>query len=185
MSSFSYDPNTDVCYRILQFMNQPDYRVGDDGSVWSRKLRSGNQNWKRLADRPDSHGRNVVALSHRGIRISYFVSHLVLLAFIGTRPPNTECCHNDGDHTNNKPHNLRWGTHQSNMQDRGRHGKSSRMGETNGSAKLNQQLVLEIRQDHKTKNMGIWKYARAFHKKYNVNPSTIAAILKNETWKPQ
>lgn len=51
------------------------------------------------------------------------VSVLVLETFTGPRPaPNLECCHNDGDLTNDSAANLRWGTRGSNVRDAVNHG---------------------------------------------------------------
>ena len=48
---------------------------------------------------------------------------LVLEAFIGLRPKNMECCHNDGNPQNNDLTNLRWDTKLSNAKDRIKHGR--------------------------------------------------------------
>jgi hypothetical protein len=50
---------------------------------------------------------------------------LVAESFIGNRPENaTMVCHNDGDHDNNRPSNLRWGNQFGNMRDMSQHGRS-------------------------------------------------------------
>lgn len=51
------------------------------------------------------------------------VHRLVLEAFVGACPEGMECCHNDGDHTNNNLDNLRWDTHSNNVYDIVRHGR--------------------------------------------------------------
>ena len=50
------------------------------------------------------------------------VHTLVLEAFAGPRPDGMEACHNDGDRTNPRLSNLRWGTHSENIYDIVRHG---------------------------------------------------------------
>ncbi len=50
------------------------------------------------------------------------VHRLVLSAFVGPCPDGMECCHDDGDPTNNAVSNLYWGTRSQNMRDRFRHG---------------------------------------------------------------
>lgn len=50
-------------------------------------------------------------------RFVRYVHHLVLEAFVGLRPQGTECCHYDGDTTNNRLDNLRWGTSADNKAD--------------------------------------------------------------------
>lgn len=49
------------------------------------------------------------------------VHRLVLEAFIGPSPEGQECCHNDGDPTNNNLANLRWDTRSENVLDSVRH----------------------------------------------------------------
>jgi hypothetical protein len=50
------------------------------------------------------------------------VHKLVLGAFVGPRPVDQECCHGDGDYTNNRLENLRWDTDEANIRDQVRHG---------------------------------------------------------------
>jgi NUMOD4 motif/HNH endonuclease len=50
------------------------------------------------------------------------VHRLVLLAFVGPRPPRHETAHWDGDPANNVLSNLRWATKSENYQDSVRHG---------------------------------------------------------------
>lgn len=47
---------------------------------------------------------------------------MVLETFRGPCPPGLEGCHGDGDGFHNELANLRWDTHQSNMQDAIDHG---------------------------------------------------------------
>lgn len=45
------------------------------------------------------------------------VHTLVLLAFVGPRPDGMECCHWNGDPTDNRLQNLRWDTSSNNKKD--------------------------------------------------------------------
>lgn len=69
-------------------------------------------------------GYRVVSLHYPGNPKTVLVHRLVLEAFVGPCPEGHECCHRDGDATNNHLDNLYWGTHVENMQDRARHGKN-------------------------------------------------------------
>lgn len=51
-----------------------------------------------------------------------WVHHLVLEAFGHPRPEGLQCRHLDGNPSNNRLDNLRWGTHEENVDDRWRHG---------------------------------------------------------------
>ena len=120
------------------------------------------------------------------------VGPLILETFVGPRPENYDCCHFDGDPTNNKLSNLRWDTKKSNAQDRIRHGRkissfvkgsnradgSKFIGEQVYSAKLKENEVLEIRkvESYRGINMDLAR-------KYNVSKSCIQAIRHRRIWK--
>lgn len=57
-----------------------------------------------------------------GTRLSRTFHALVAEAFHGPRPAGMEVRHLDGDHLNNRPENLRYGTKAENAMDRLRHG---------------------------------------------------------------
>lgn len=73
---------------------------------------------------PKDTGRLQTMLSKEGHKRQWQVHQLVARAFLGPKPsPKHEVCHNDGDHLNNRPGNLRWGTKSENMTDRVLHGQ--------------------------------------------------------------
>lgn len=78
--------------------------------------------WELKALNPGADGRVCASLLKEGKSLNVRVHRLVLLAFVGPPPPGMECCHNDGDASNNRLENLRWGTKSDNMHDRVRHG---------------------------------------------------------------
>lgn len=70
-------------------------------------------------------GHRVVNLCGKGGRVTqkvHQVHTLVLTAFVGPRPEGMECCHQDGDPSNNILSNLRWDTPSSNNYDTVKHG---------------------------------------------------------------
>lgn len=87
-------------------------------------------------------GRKSVMLSKHGQTKRIYVARLVAEAFCGV-PTGPQVRHWDGDCTNDRPDNLRWGTDQDNKNDTARHG--SRKGEKHALSKLTEEQVLEIR----------------------------------------
>jgi hypothetical protein len=111
--------------------------VGNEGayevSSWGR-VRS----LDRVGHRPSPHG-GVVAIRYRGRNLRpavartghlyiaidrrvRYIHRLVIEAFVGPQPPGMECCHLNGDASDNRPENLRWGTRSDNMRDKVLHG---------------------------------------------------------------
>lgn len=162
--------NSTVVYKPVPGF--PGYRVGDDGTVWSRKRRVGlgtgggirvelDAPWKKMTLTKNNHGRLIVYLSPP--KTFFQVSRLVLIAFVGPPPENTECCHDDGDCTNNNLTNLRWDTRKANHRDAVRHGRKGHCRSPN--AKLTVQNVLDIRSSKEN--------TRSLSSKYGVCLSTI------------
>lgn len=120
------------------------YRVGDDGTVWSRKRGS---EWRMLKPSRSNTGHLLVELFKKKFtnsgRYMLKVHRLVLEAFIGPCPPGCEGCHNDGDPTNNRLENLRWDTHAANMADMATH-QTRAVGERCGASKLSNADAIEI-----------------------------------------
>ena len=58
-----------------------------------------------------------VLLSSGNKKFKRYVHRLVLSTFLEVCPPEKECCHNDGDPTNNCLSNLRWDSHSNNILD--------------------------------------------------------------------
>jgi len=91
------------------------YEVSDLGRVKSLR-------WtppRILRPGPSNYGHMSVVLGRRNTRM---VHELVLIAFVGPRPPGQETRHLDGDPANNRLDNLCWGTRSENNRDAVRHG---------------------------------------------------------------
>lgn len=103
-----------------------------------------------------------------------YVHKLVLQEFVGKRPDGLECCHNNGDPTDNRLSNIRWDTHRNNALDSKRHG-SFPLGENNGKSKLKDKDAIDIK-------YYLWcgTDAKYLAKMYGVSRCTIYSI-KNET----
>lgn len=124
----------------------PNYRAGDDGSVWS----SFNNRWGTLSEwrklKPgtnNKYGRQIVVLTRDGKHHSRHVHRLVLEAFVGLCPDGHEALHRDGNASNNALANLHWGTPDENDADM--RGHARKKGERHHAAVLTDDMVREIR----------------------------------------
>lgn len=164
------------------------YRIGSDGTVWSCIAQRGlgppkgtesyfSDRWRLM--KTSRHGKTgyvLVTLRPATARITFSVHRLVLLAFVGPCPEGLEACHEDGNCENNYLTNLRWGTHQSNMDDRKRHGNLAR-GEKSGQAKLTEGEVLEVRRLFQAG----WPKKR-IARRLGVSPRCVYDVLSGRNW---
>lgn len=165
-------------YRIVS--DFPYYRVGTDGSVWSRKTHSGGvrDEWHKLACARNCDGYRHVILCHDGVRWDVHVSRLVLTVFRG--PPTfgkNNACHNDGTRDNDHVNNLRWDSDRGNAADKIKDGTHNR-GERHGMSILTKDNVLDIRRRRANGESGLSLAAE-----YDVSPVTISAIYTRRIWR--
>lgn len=85
------------------------------------------------------------------------------------------CRHLDGDPTNNRPENLRWGTPKENSDDMLRHG-TRMFGEANHWARLTEQQVLDIYARRIRGNAG------ALADEMGVRECTVYSIWSGRNW---
>jgi hypothetical protein len=119
-----------------------------------------------------------VDLYKRGNPNTCLIHRLILESFIGPCPEGMECCHWDGDTSNNRLDNLRWDTHKNNCQDQIRHGTTLR-GDKNGMAKLTEGDVITMRKMYQAGRTSLRKVAELF----NVSHQTVYRIINKTTWK--
>lgn len=108
------------------------YQVSRDGDVRSldrvdaagRAWRGRTMRQAKLRDHP------IVGLYRNGTQKIHYVHALVLTAFCSARPAGFECCHADGDPSNNRLENLRWDTRSANAIDTVRHGRNANAAKT-------------------------------------------------------
>ena len=102
------------------------------------------------------------------------VHRIVMAAFVGPRPPGKEVRHLNGDGSDNRISNLRYGTHAENMRDMEAHGTVPR-GERNGHAVLDDQKVRFIR----SSDMAPGDLAEMF----GVGRGCIMKVINRERWR--
>ena len=84
---------------------------------------------KVLAPNVHHSGYRRVILARGGQRFEYLLHQVIALAFHGPRPEGMEVRHLNGDQTDNRPENLRYGTSSENSRDtlaHGNHASASR-----------------------------------------------------------
>lgn len=162
----------------------PDYRVGDDGSVWRfyrgakvGKSRPGPR-WKRLAPVRLRNGYLKVTLCRTGERREILIHALVLEAFVGSRPWHMEAAHRNGLRTDCRLCNLEWKSHRANEEDKIRHG-TRLLGERHPMSKLTDAQAREIYHRYWSEETS----ARKLSKEYGVCASTIENIVGRKGWK--
>lgn len=172
-------------YNIEDFVDNipdfPGYHVTNSGKVFSRRsVKKGlyYNFWREKKIVIDNIGRCNVALRDCAGKVhNKRVHRLVLEAFIGECPDNMECCHNDGNASNNLLSNLRWDTSKSNKDDLRKHGRLA-MGERSGTAKLTESDVLNIK-SLRDKGMRMKEISAL----YGVHPPCISRIINGKRWK--
>lgn len=168
----------------------PGYRVGSDGSVWSRWKRVGygrpksgtyvvlGDVWKMIKVHLDNKGYCRVELrnaEHK--RVNRGVHSLLLECFIGPAPHGMVALHfPDPNPSNNDLSNLRWGTMVENAADRDVHGTTPR-GENQGNSKLTE---ADVRQIRKMKSDGIT--CKRIADLFGVSKSNVQAIVRRRSW---
>lgn len=124
---------------------------------------------KLLKLRPDYHG---YLRWGNGRLKDESVHRAVANLFIGPAPSSKyEVAHNNGDNTDNRVSNLRWATHSENLMDRVNHGTAYRN-------HMTPVLVHGIREEHALGYGTTYTIA----KRYKTSQTTVARILRKETW---
>lgn len=155
--------------------NFPKYRIGADGSVWSRQ----KGEWKKLKLTKISSGYLQVALYHYGRRRQALVHTLVLEAFVGPKPIGMEARHYpDQNPENNNASNLSWSDHTTNNRDRWENGTYLK-GEEIPWSKLTSAEVKKIRRMYASKKYSQKELAATF----GISQVTISSIIRRRIWK--
>lgn len=160
----------------------PGYFAGTDGRIRSswrgglRRVRDDSR-LKTMKSGPSCGYLRVLVREESGSKRGFLVHQLVLRAFVGPCPPGMQCCHIDGNSTNNAISNLRWDTPAANCADRDRHGTTAR-GEKNGFAKLTGEAVSAIRSRY-----AAGETQESLGKEFGVKHAAISRIVNRKAWK--
>lgn len=173
-------PELDSTIEYRDIAGFPGYKVGNDGSVWSRrrggfKPHLGEWRCRRLCRIGNTPYLQVTLMPGRVIKR---VPHLVLEAFREPWPVGLECCHEDGDPSNNRLGNLRWDTHMANVLDTIRHGRMAR-GSERPNAKLDESTVRAIRAEYAGGHLSL----SGVRRKYGISIGLASGIVNRTRWK--
>ncbi|TMJ00793.1 MAG: hypothetical protein E6G97_17830 [Alphaproteobacteria bacterium] len=163
------DPS--VTYRPVP--DFPGYLAGDNGTIWSSH---GQDGWRRLRE-ANSKGYKRIGLCRHSRQVTDSVHAIILRVFVGPRPPDKQCCHRDGNKTNNRLENLYYGTAAENAADRATHGRTAR-GERGGNAKLVESQVVEIRE-----RVAAGETHDDVAEAFGVSDSLVQLIANGRSWK--
>jgi hypothetical protein len=100
----------------------PRYEVSTTGLVRCANSYHKSKNGKLLNSKVDKFGYRVCDLWDSGTTKRVRVHVLVMLAFVGPRPEGMDIRHLNGIRTDNRLHNLCYGTRSENVQDAIKHG---------------------------------------------------------------
>jgi predicted XRE-type DNA-binding protein len=159
------------------------YRVGDDGTVWSRHRarRRFSGDWRQMKQRlrPGTTPYLIICLradAGCGKVVTAYIHVLVLTAFVGPRPKGMHGCHNDGDVFNNRLGNLRWDTPKANAADKYKHGT-----QPHGSKTWNAiHTEADIAEVFRLRSRGLSQ--KAIGHRLGFGQSEVSAILLGKTW---
>ena len=158
----------------------PLYRIYEDGTIIKDKSNTQRNDCKVLKHTMSKKGYHIVYIYDNNMKgSSQRVHRLVGFAFLdGFSDTNNIINHIDGNKNNNHFNNLEWCS----IIDNNKHAIEElgvkRYGSHNGSSKLKEEQVLEIRK--KAKN---GETSTEVAKCYNINRCTVNRIISRKTWK--
>jgi len=155
------------------------YQISSYGRVKSLRRKRSDNIWTKtriLKNRTDKYGYSHVTLVKNKIYKTCLVHRLVAKAFIPNLNNKPQVNHEDGIKNHNYDYNLKWCTISENNQHAyDMHLKESLKGEENGTSKLKDGDVLQIRKSSLTQK----ELARIF----GVTQTHISRIKRNVSWR--
>jgi hypothetical protein len=145
-----------------------DYLASSDGEIMS--IRTGTLMRQTVTKR---NGYAYVKLYSK----PYRAHRVILMAFAGLPEADQQCCHLNGDRTDNRPANLVWGTARENTSHKSAHGtlRGAHRGERHHNAKLTDSQRIECAAMH-VKGMTQKQIAKEF----GVHQTTIHYVLQSQ-----
>lgn len=149
-------------------LDWPDCEVSADGKFW--------RHGKEKAVCIGRVGYKVVQRSVNNKTKQKYLHRVLLEAFVGPCPDGCEALHINGDRTDNRLSNLRWGTRKENVADAIRHGTAT-IGVKNSKAKFDEVQVVSVR---RLKQKGV--SSKDIAARFSVCAATIDNIIRGKTY---
>ncbi len=152
-------------------INGAKYMVYPNGDIYGKQ--------SKIKYRKNSDGYLTGTFGRKGMRTRKTIHRIVAECFVPNPCNYPEVDHLDANRMKPCADNLEWVTHEENIKraiGRGNY-KGRITGEKNPKAKLNEEMVLLIRQEY---DSGIT--IRSIHRKYNIPESTVGNIVHRHTW---
>lgn len=155
------------------------YRVGSDGTVWTRKnwLHGLLRTWRLMRLITTASGHFVVELSYNGKRKMQLVHRLVLESFVGPCPLGMETRHLNGNPKDNNIANIKWDTRSENTKDRTRLNTGGDYGDRHHNAVLTTALVTELR-----RRVAAGETCSQLAKETGIRKHTIYLAISGRSW---
>lgn len=159
------------------------YEVSDQGRVRSIDRVVGPRRFRGqlLRTRKHNQGYHQIMLAKDGKKYYPLAHHLVAAAFIGPRPDGYDINHKNGKKQDNRPQNLEYVPHATNVRhafESGLVGEANRTGERNGRSKITADVVRKIREMPVTMNAP--EIIRTLALPLTI--SAVCRIRKRESW---
>ena len=160
---------------LREIPGYPGYAAAASGDVWTLSDRHGAE---RKLSRHLMHGRYWrVPVIVDGKRKMPCIHRLIALAFLGIPAnPKHQVRHLNCDCLDNRRENLAYGLAKDNARDGILNGRQAR-GERNGSAKLTQEQVKNLRAEYSAGTVQIALAAR-----YGISQSQVSDIVRDKSW---
>lgn len=160
-------------------LNGIDYLVREDGKIFSTNRLNKDGTPKEIKQRLDKYGYYVITYGTENNRKCKTVHRIIGETFMPNDDENLEIDHIDNNKLNNNLSNLQWVTHHDNASKIPFERRSiCRKGSKNGRAKLNEQMVSEIRRMYKN---GVSK--KQICSQYPCSFSNLDNIINYKSWK--
>ncbi len=150
------------------------YTVFENGDVYNKE--------RKITQRPDTNGDGYACFTagKKGCRRKIRTHTIVGQLFVENPNNLPELDHLDNNRMNPSASNLEWVTHQENIKRAHKRGsyEGKHIGEDNPRAKLNKNIVNDIRKDFEN---GLTQ--NKISQKYSIPWSTVHNIVTYQTWK--